>query len=243
MKLHRNLTNKIHFVLDQLLPPLLLDQRWFMKPLVWILYRKNTNLILDFKSKAPFISEEEYLNTYKKIVNCKINRQTDLSTYSLDFIMKELKGKTILDIPCGKGFLTSKIAEDKTKEVTGADFIISPKLIKKYPQIKFISSKLEKTPFPDKSFDTVICAHCLEHVLDIQTCMKELRRITKKRLIIIVPKQRSHKYTFELHINFFPSTESFLLAIKPPHKNIVCQESKDGGDIHYIEDFSSKGVK
>lgn len=238
MKLKRDFTNKIHFILDQLMPPILLDQKWFMKPLVWLLYKQNTELVLNFKAKAPFISEEDYLKAYKKIANYGVKRETDLSNHSINFIMKELRGKTILDVPCGKGFLTAQIAKDKTKEVTGTDFIISPKMINKYPHIKFITSKIEKMPFPDKHFDTVICAHCLEHVLDIPACMKELRRITKERLIIVVPKQRSHKYTFELHINFFPSIESFLLAIKPPHKNISCVEI--AGDIHYIENICQK---
>lgn len=38
----------------------------------------------------------------------------------------------------------------------------------------------------------------------MNTALAELRRVAKRRLIIVVPKQRNYKYTFELHINFFP---------------------------------------
>lgn len=59
-------------------------------------------------------------------------------------------------------------------------------------------------PFEDNSFDTVICTHALEHIKNEKKALKELRRICRKKLIIVVPRQRDFRYTFDLHINFYP---------------------------------------
>lgn len=59
-------------------------------------------------------------------------------------------------------------------------------------------------PFNNDTFDTVICTHALEHIKDVKTALKELRRICRRKLIIVVPCQREYRYTFDLHINFYP---------------------------------------
>jgi ubiquinone/menaquinone biosynthesis C-methylase UbiE len=87
-------------------------------------------------------------------------------------------------------------------------------------------------PFGDASFDTVICTHTLEHVRNIHQAVSELRRVTGRRLIIVVPKQRPYRYTFDLHLHFFPYKSNFLTLMG--NQASVCQEI--GGDIFYVED-------
>jgi ubiquinone/menaquinone biosynthesis C-methylase UbiE len=94
-------------------------------------------------------------------------------------------------------------------------------------------ANVEKLPFGDKSFDTVICAHTLEHVQNIYQAICELRRVTSKRLIIVVPKQRPYKYTFDLHLHFFPYKSDFLTLMGK--KESICRIV--GGDIFYVEDI------
>ncbi|MDR0527945.1 MAG: class I SAM-dependent methyltransferase [Spirochaetaceae bacterium] len=64
-------------------------------------------------------------------------------------------------------------------------------------------------PFPDHSFDTVLCTHALEHIRNPQKALAELIRVTRKRLIVVVPRQREYRYTVDLHVNFFPYMYSF----------------------------------
>ncbi len=207
MNISRDFANKIHFILDQLMPPILVDQKWFMKPLLYAIFGKESaNMVMKFKSKVPFMNEKEYDHTYELVSPHDLKRETDLTDKSIKFIMDNLIGNHILEVPCGRGYLSGKISKDKSKNVIAADIIISEKMKAKYSNVKFVKSRIEKIPFPDNYFDTVICAHCIEHVVDISTVMKELRRVTKKRLIIVVPKQREHKYPIGLHINFFPYT-------------------------------------
>jgi hypothetical protein len=74
----------------------------------------------------------------------------------------------------------------------------------------------------------------IEHILDYQQAIAELRRIAKRRLIIVVPREREYRYTFNPHFNFFPYTHSFLRAVNPVPPVYVCEDI--GRDIFYSED-------
>ena len=76
----------------------------------------------------------------------------------------------------------------------------------------------------------------IEHVLDYRKAIAELRRITAKRLIIIVPREREFRYTFNPHFNFFPYTHSFLRAMQPVPDNHLCEDI--ARDIYYCETLS-----
>ena len=101
-------------------------------------------------------------------------------------------------------------------------------------RIEFIESKIETLPFDDNEFDTVVCTHVLEHILDIAGAIRELRRITAKRLIIVVPREREYRYTFNPHFHFFPYAHSFLRYMTPvPDAHRIINV---GRDIVYLED-------
>lgn len=199
------------------------------------MYGNKTKIIFNFKDRVPFMTEEEFSKIYTDTYNAFEGRETDLNNGCIEQILKNIKGKSVLDAGCGKALLSNEI-EKLYYHVTGIDIYINNKIKLEYPKITFKRGYLEHLPFKDKSFDTVICAHTLEHVQDLAQTIAELRRVCKKRLIIVVPKQRPYKYTFDLHIRFFPYEHSFLQAIGPRKKS-VCKVI--GGDIFYIEDFVS----
>ncbi|MDR1758272.1 MAG: class I SAM-dependent methyltransferase [Bacteroidales bacterium] len=92
-------------------------------------------------------------------------------------------------------------------------------------QVNIIGGNIENMPFEDNAFDVVICNHTLEHVLNIQKAVSELKRITRTKLIVTVPKQRYYHYTLDEHINFFPEVSYLLKALeitddKAGYKNI-----------------------
>lgn len=58
----------------------------------------------------------------------------------------------------------------------------------------------------------VICAHALEHCLDLQRVIEELKRVCRGQLIIIVPKQRPFLYTLDEHVQFFFYEEQLTWA-------------------------------
>jgi SAM-dependent methyltransferase len=56
---------------------------------------------------------------------------------------------------------------------------------------------LQATKLPDASFDAVICSHVLEHVPDDHAAMYELRRITRRWCLVMVPLDLHRAHTYE----------------------------------------------
>lgn len=62
-----------------------------------------------------------------------------------------------------------------------------------------IRSDITDLPFKDGVFDTIICSHVLEHILDDYTAISELVRVldSKGDAIIMVPKDKNRDQTYE----------------------------------------------
>jgi hypothetical protein len=65
--------------------------------------------------------------------------------------------------------------------------------------------------------------------------------VTKKRLIVVVPKQRPYKYTFDLHLHFFPYEHSLRTIMGPNHGAVFCKDV--GGDLFYVEDKDERLIE
>lgn len=203
MKLSRNFTNIFNWILDNLIPPIFRDSRIVMSPFFLLIFGKKYYRFMNFKENVLNLNPNEIVDYYKELAPYHINRETDLNNKSIDFILNNIQGESVLDISCGSGFLAKEIVKKYKKDVVGIDFIIADKL-KNSNNPKFIEASIEKIPFPDNYFDTVISTHTLEHVIDIQLAIDELRRVCRKKIIIILPRQRNYKFTFDLHVHFFP---------------------------------------
>ncbi len=230
MKLSRELALKIHFAFDQLVPPILRDCRWFMTIPIHLAFRHRANDYLDFKTTAYRMSEEEFRETYRRVSDVSFERETDLNHVSINKIEAHIKGPNVLEVGTGRGYLANRLCHQY--EYTVADIVVN-NAIKANPKIRWMEANVEQLPFADHEFDTVICTHTLEHVRRLQVAMKELRRVAK-RLIVVVPRQRPYQYTFDMHLNFFPYPQSWLLAIGRTDGNCICEDAD--GDIFYVED-------
>ncbi|MBE9014561.1 class I SAM-dependent methyltransferase, partial [Pseudanabaenaceae cyanobacterium LEGE 13415] len=164
-----------------------------------------------------------------------VHSGTDNSEACLRRIVQDLVGHSVCDVGCGTGYLLRYLCDNaliKPERLAGAEIVV-PQLPEK-AGIEFFEGKVEKLPFKDKEFDTVICTHVIEHILDYRSAVAELRRITSKRLIIVVPMERESLYTFNPHFNFFPYPHSFLRAMIPVPDQHICEPI--GRDIYYRED-------
>ena len=56
-----------------------------------------------------------------------------------------------------------------------------------YPGIETIGGDVTDLPFPDNSFDCVLCAEVLEHIPDLQQACREIARVARHEAIIGVP--------------------------------------------------------
>jgi ubiquinone/menaquinone biosynthesis C-methylase UbiE len=231
MRLTRNVTLLIHALLDQCLPPLVRDSRLFMLPLFRLLFGKKARLFMDFKEMASSLDRINMQTIYKEAAPCSIRRATDLNKACLRRIEREVLGGKVLDIACGRGFLAKRLS--RTCQVTAADIQIQRAHFTESPWISLAEADILRLPFADRSFDTVVCTHTLEHVLNIPTAIAELRRVTAQRLIIVVPRQRPYKFTFDLHLHFFPYVWSLQLALGRSGESQQCELV--GGDWYFVE--------
>lgn len=230
MKISRDAALFVHFLFDECLPPILRESKWFMTIPLRMLFKHHYKVYFNFKDRAFQMTEEEFCNTYRTVSDTGVNRETDLNKASVSKIMEHVSGQKVLDVGCGRGFLAKLLAQKH--QVTGLDIVVPERLRSQNPHIKWVESNVESMPFADKEFDTVVCTHTLEHVRNMYKAIHELRRVGKK-LIIVVPRQRPYKYTFDLHLNFFPYLHSLLSVMGQTGKPIICEDVD--GDIFYVE--------
>jgi len=94
------------------------------------------------------------------------------------------QSERILDVACGVGILSLKIAE-KGCEVRGIDSsedaINSAKRLAEIAGIacKFEAGNAEDLPYPDECFDKIVCSSSLEHFKDDIKALKEMHRVLK----------------------------------------------------------------
>jgi ubiquinone/menaquinone biosynthesis C-methylase UbiE len=233
VNLSRNATLKIQFILDELIPPVIRDSKWFMWFPFRFLFGEKASYFLEFKAKAHSMTELEFAEVYRQTASVHLDRESDINSECEARILSSIAGDSVLDIACGRGYLSKKLSANY--KVTGADIIVPEKLIQECPEIDFHEIFVESLPFEDHEFDTVVSAHTLEHVIDPGLAIRELRRVCKRRLIVIVPRQRPYRYTFDLHLNFFPNRYDLVRLIDPKNENYACINC--GGDWFYVEDI------
>lgn len=130
-------------------------------------------------------------------------------------IKKQLKkfgrGEKYLDAGCGTGLLLRHLP----KGSFGID--LNPRNIKKAqknaPGAKVIKGDIEKMPFEDGEFSTILCAEVIEHQPDPIPTVRELKRVLTKGGVLIgsVPS--------ESPIWFFRFLSSTCPRGEPFHKN------------------------
>jgi ubiquinone/menaquinone biosynthesis C-methylase UbiE len=228
-KLNRGITNIIRLVMDEGIPAFIRDSRWFMYPFFWYWFKgKNVSLFMDFKKKAWGMTDEEFANCYTGLDCRAIDRPTDLNKSCINLMLENIdkESKTLLDVGCGRGYWLQLLKEKTALELTGCDVFEKSEL----SGIDYKKGIIENLPFPDNSFDIVTCHHTIEHIRDIRQAINELKRVAKKQIIIVTPKQRYYYYTLDLHLHFFPEREylSELMGLKK-FECVNC-----GGDWCYI---------
>lgn len=218
----REITNRIRFVLDELVPPILRDNRWFMWPFFVAAYgRLSVAEIMEFKTRAYRMNDDEYSEFYSSLGNSMSRRRvTDMNSASIDYIIDAARSrhrdlKTFLDVGSGNGYLLKKLSEEVAFDrVVGVDAAAIQNVGNAFDLFRGV---LPRLPFSNKEFDLVTCTHVLEHVLDVEASVRELIRVARKMILIVVPRQRYYYYTLDEHLNFFPTVEPLARQFLP-HK-------------------------
>jgi len=225
---NRSFTNAIHFILDELIPPIIRDKKWFMYIFFYLAYKgKNVRKYMEFKSHYYSLNNDTLEKIYKNYDTIGTDRETDLNKKSLKYILNNINPdcNTLLDVGCGRGYFLKNL-QNTNIELTGVDLFETLNILNSH----YVKGNAESLPFEDDSFDVVTSSHTLEHVINIREAVAEIKRVSSKQIIITVPKQRWYYYTLDLHLHYFPKKEILINLVGL--NNYICKNIR--GDWVYI---------
>ena len=104
------------------------------------------------------------------------------------------KGKTLLDIGCGTGYLL-KAAEERSLKTFGVDYSRESAALARAvsPESRISVCNAENLQFRDDFFDYITCIGVLEHFLDVSKGLEELKRVTPENglFCLMTPNSKS----------------------------------------------------
>jgi ubiquinone/menaquinone biosynthesis C-methylase UbiE len=122
--------------------------------------------------------------------------------HKLRLVREHAVGRRVLDVGCAQGWYGAA-AHSAGFDVVWADLTcdVLPEL-----RSAFVSASLMDLPVRDLEFDTTIALDVIEHVQDDEQALRELARVTGRRLILSVPNADDdvlHRYnlTYKHHID------------------------------------------
>lgn len=166
----------------------------------------------------------ESTSNYKKHTNSNPVQRMLISNFynSLLDLIKNLDSESILDVGCGEGYTLAKLKESGIgKKLDGVDNLDQAIETGKrlFKDISLKKGDIYKLDYKDNSFDLVICTEVLEHLEFPEKALREMRRVSRKHILLSVPNE-----------------PYFMLANFLRGKNI----SRWGNDIEHINHWSSK---
>jgi len=204
--LDRRVTNAVRYLLDDWLPPVVRELRPLNRLLTNAFHGREFDL--DFKQKAFSMTSGELKATYERLgAGAGRYRDCDTTPAQVEAIVDAVVGTRVLEVGCGNGILTERLlaAGVAVVPVDVAMPFLQATRDRAPDRLRPILTALPQLPFADAGFDTVVCAHTLEHIPRLHESVQELRRVGARRLIIIVPRQRYYRYTIDYHLHFFPA--------------------------------------
>ena len=139
-----------------------------------------------------------------------------LTAERLDLLNRHVVGTTVLDAGCGVGGFVEYLSQ-RGLNATGLEkhevFLAAAR--EKGFRGNFVRCDLSSTlPFRDGAFDTTICLDVLEHVENDANAVRELARVTRKRLVIAVPQE--DKWMPSYNLIFYPYRDPTHLRYYTP---------------------------
>lgn len=103
--------------------------------------------------------------------------------------MSDWDQKTVLDVGASSDLLFRYL------EKTGTGLNISERAVEhmKSHGIDAIVGDAHNLPYPDNSFDCVLCYQTIEHLDSPLLCLRELGRVARERVFLTIPHQRKTK--------------------------------------------------
>lgn len=117
-----------------------------------------------------------------------INRWDPSHLEKIDRLLFLQPGERVLEIGCGRGHLTKRLAE-RGIEVTGIDANPNASHLSESERVVFM--RAESLEFDDDEFDSVVGVHSIEHIPNLREAFAEMARVLKPggRALFIYPAE------------------------------------------------------
>jgi SAM-dependent methyltransferase len=233
MQIGTRVTNRIRWILDERIPRSLREARWFMAPLFFVWCKgRHVRTWMDFKRIAPAMTRTELRDFYRQATSFASERDSDTNPAALAHVRSVIDpaASSLLDVGCGRGHFLRTLQKDEAQasmRLTGCDLTDRAAV----GRASYVVGDTESLPFSDEAFEVVTCFHTLEHLLRPDAAIAELRRICRRQLILVVPRQKYFFYTMDLHLNFFPEAAAFAALLGVSEDAI----QQFGDDLVYLE--------
>jgi len=126
-----------------------------------------------FVGRYEVINEDPYRN-------CFVYSRKRLNHWLDRLMPKDGTGIRLLDVGCGTGYHLHRY-RDRGFVISGVDG--SADMLKEAaqanPGIEFKQADVEKLPYPDASFDLVLCVEVYRYLPSIDACTREIARVLK----------------------------------------------------------------
>ena len=163
----------------------------------------------DYK-KGKFKDLSSLYNPNSSLCIERASKDTDINSLHIEYIIhyvERLKSLNLLDVGCGTGYLLELLDKKLIgTNLRGIDFSCKENSINSFNNvIDLIAGDINNQlkSLPDNSFDIVICTHVLEHLSNPEEIVEEIRRISKKLLILICPLEKPYSWGLNYHVQFF----------------------------------------
>jgi 2-polyprenyl-3-methyl-5-hydroxy-6-metoxy-1,4-benzoquinol methylase len=139
------------------------------------------------------------------------------------------EGKRVLDAGCGEGYGTALLSAAGAKSVVGVD-VDSETLegARERYGLDFQVADVRDLPFPDGSFDLVVCFETIEHVEEPERALAHLRRVLAPDGILVISTPNANEYLQEneFHVReFTPDEFAALLNPQFPERAWLYQQN------------------
>lgn len=139
-------------------------------------------------------------------------------------------GASVLDVGCGDGaFLNFLKGQNRGLGLTGIDISEQALSAARERGFQVFQADVSNTlPFKDKTFDYSVCSEVLEHIANSEDLLSEMRRISRKAVLVSIPNIALWKHRCRLfflgsfpiqwllepreHIRFF-SVKDFIKTV------------------------------
>lgn len=172
--------------------------------------------------RSPIIRNKRYYEALGE-VKATLNH---VDFYRLKRVKQQLRGTSVLDVGCGKAdFL--KLIED-SYQIDGVE--VNQKRVSYCNQVLGqdavrLGNLSRKLVFKSNSFDTVTCLEVLEHLDDPARALKELVRLSRKRVIITVPFNEQIQYVLCVHCARYTSVSGHLHSFNKENINSIIPDT------------------